>query len=113
MPLNHTMMKIEVRQTAITRVIIAASRRPLLGSIASVYKKKEYHAALHHVKNVISVAWAHPGNGPPPFIIVYISLVISRFQQNMNYRLQIKFISANKGVEHRLYIHVVDEVWKS
>ena len=44
------MMKIEVRQTAITRVIIAASRRPLLGSIASVYKKKEYHAALHHVK---------------------------------------------------------------
>ena len=38
----HTMMKIEVREAAITRAIIAASRRPLLGLIASVYKKKEF-----------------------------------------------------------------------
>ena len=39
----HTMMKIEVREAAITRAIIAASRRPLLGPIASVYKKKEFN----------------------------------------------------------------------
>ena len=39
----HTMMKIEVREAAITRAIIAASHRPLLGPIASVYKKKEFN----------------------------------------------------------------------
>ena len=35
--------EIEVREAAITRAIIAASRRPLLGPIASVYKKKEFN----------------------------------------------------------------------
>ena len=39
----HTMMKIEVREVAVTRAIIAASRRPLLGLIASVYKKKKFN----------------------------------------------------------------------
>ena len=52
MPLNHTMMKTEVKEAAITRAIIAASRRPLLGSITSAYKNKEYYAALHHVKKL-------------------------------------------------------------
>ena len=97
MPLNHTVMKTEVRETAITRAIIAASRRPLLASIASVYKKKEYHvAALHHVKqleidlkpkNVISVAvWVHPGGGPPPFPLA------SQGSSKACIRLQMEFV---------------------
>ena len=53
MPLNHTMKKIEVRETAMTRAIIAASHRPLLG-VASAYTttKNVSIQQLYHVPHI-------------------------------------------------------------
>ena len=60
-PLNHTTMKIEVRETAMTSTIIAASHRPLLESVASAYAKTKNVniQQLYHVPqiNYTQVNW--------------------------------------------------------
>ena len=54
MPLNHATMKIEVRETAMTRATIAASHRPLLRSVASAYTKTKNVSIqqLYHVPHI-------------------------------------------------------------